>query len=60
MRQRLRQEAGFTLPELLTTMTIGMNLVLATLTLVEVTMRKTGETQDRVEALQGGRLTLEP
>jgi type II secretory pathway pseudopilin PulG len=59
VRQRLRQEDGFTLPELLTTLTIGMILVLATLSLVEVTMRKTGETQDRVEALQGGRLAMD-
>ena len=59
MRQRLRQEDGFTLPELLTTMTIGMILVLATMTLVEVTMRRTGESQDRVEALQGGRIALD-
>jgi prepilin-type N-terminal cleavage/methylation domain-containing protein len=59
MRQRLRQEDGFTLPELLTTMTIGLILVLATLSLVEVTMRRTGETQDRIEALQGGRLAMD-
>jgi len=59
MRQRLRQEDGFTLPELLTTMTIGLILVLATMTLVEVTMRRTGESQDRVEALQGGRIALD-
>ena len=59
MRQRLRQEDGFTLPELLITMTIGLILVLATLTLVEVTMRRTGETSDRIEALQGGRLTMD-
>ena len=59
MRQRLREEDGFSLPELLTTLMIGMVLVLASLSLVEVTMRKTGETQDRIEALQGGRLTMD-
>ncbi len=59
MSARLRQEDGFTLPELLTTMMIGLILVLATLTLVEVTMRRTGESQDRVEALQGGRLAMD-
>jgi type II secretory pathway pseudopilin PulG len=59
MRERLRQEDGFSLPELLTTLMIGMVLVLASLSLVEVTMRRTGETQDRIEALQGGRLALD-
>jgi type II secretory pathway pseudopilin PulG len=59
MRQRLSAEDGFSLPELLTTLMIGMVLVLASLSLVDVTMRKTGETQDRVEALQGGRLAMD-
>jgi prepilin-type N-terminal cleavage/methylation domain-containing protein len=55
MIDRLRREDGFTLPELLVTMSIGMIVALAGFALVDVTMRRSGEVSARIEAVQGGR-----
>ena len=59
MLDRLRQEDGFTLPELLTTLVISLIVTLGGLTLVEVTMRRSGEIAARVEAIQSGRTAME-
>ncbi len=56
---RLRRQDGFTLPELLTTLTMMMVIVLAAFALLDVTMRRTGETALRVEANQRGRQAME-
>src|SRR4051812_32253192 len=55
MFKRLRQQEGFTLPEMLVTMSIGLIVALAGLTLVDVTMRRSGEISARIEAVQSGR-----
>lgn len=48
-----------TLPELLVTLIIGMVLTLGALTLVDVTMRRSGEISARVEAVQSGRSAMD-
>jgi prepilin-type N-terminal cleavage/methylation domain-containing protein len=55
MMARARNEAGMTLPELLTTLTIALIVSLATFSLIEVTMRQSGEVAARVDAVQRGR-----
>jgi prepilin-type N-terminal cleavage/methylation domain-containing protein len=55
MIDRLKGEDGFTLPELLITLVIGLIVALGGLTLVEVTMRRSGEVSARIEAVQSGR-----
>src|SRR5689334_13085373 len=55
----LRDERGFTLPELLITLVIAMIVSLATFSLIEVVMRKAGETQARVAAAQRGRMAMD-
>jgi type II secretory pathway pseudopilin PulG len=59
MRARLRDESGMTLIEVLVSVSIGMLLVLGSLTLVEVTMRRSGEVAARIETVQGGRLAMD-
>jgi prepilin-type N-terminal cleavage/methylation domain-containing protein len=59
MINRLRREDGFTLPELLVTMSIGMVLALSAFALVDVTMNRTGEISARIEAVQGGRSAMD-
>jgi prepilin-type N-terminal cleavage/methylation domain-containing protein len=59
MRTRLRDQSGMTLIEVLVSMSIGMLLVLGTLTLVDVTMRRSGEIAARVESVQSGRLAMD-
>jgi type II secretory pathway pseudopilin PulG len=56
---RLRRQDGFTLPELLVGISMGMIVLLATFGLLETVMKRTGETQSRVEATQRGRQTLD-
>jgi type II secretory pathway pseudopilin PulG len=56
---RLAREDGMTLPELLVTLTIAMVISLATFSLVEVTMRRSGEVSARVDAVQRGRLAMD-
>ena len=59
MFNRLRQEDGFTLPELLITLVIGLTVALGALSLVDVTMRRSGEISARVEAVQSGRTAMD-
>jgi Tfp pilus assembly protein PilW len=56
---RLRGDAGFTLPELLTTMWIAMVILLAGFALLEFVMKRATETEQRVEATQRGRIGMD-
>ncbi len=56
---RLRAQEGFTLPELLTTMSISIIVLLGAFGLLDVVMKRTGETRARVETAQVGREALE-
>jgi prepilin-type N-terminal cleavage/methylation domain-containing protein len=53
--QRLRSERGMTLIELLVTLVIAVILSLATFSLVEVTMKRSGEISARTDTLQRAR-----
>ncbi len=55
----MRDERGFSLPELLVTLVIAVTVSLATFSLIEVVMRKSGETQARVAAAQRGRMAMD-
>jgi prepilin-type N-terminal cleavage/methylation domain-containing protein len=56
---RARRHDGFTLPELLIALSMSLIVAFAALTLVEVTMRKTDDTQNRVASVQRGRLAMD-
>jgi prepilin-type N-terminal cleavage/methylation domain-containing protein len=55
----LSREDGFTLPELLVTLAIAMIVTLATFSLVEVVMRRSGEINARVETTQLARTGMD-
>jgi prepilin-type N-terminal cleavage/methylation domain-containing protein len=55
----LRREDGMTLPELLIAIIIAVIVSLAAFSLIEVVMRRTAETQGRVEASQKGRAAMD-
>jgi Tfp pilus assembly protein PilW len=57
--RRLRGDAGFTLPELLTTLWIAMVVLLAGFSLLEFVMKRSLETEQRVEATQRGRIGMD-
>jgi type II secretory pathway pseudopilin PulG len=59
MIARLRRQDGFTLPELLITISMSMIIALAAFGLLETAIKRTGETQARVEATQRGRQALD-
>jgi len=59
MMRRIRSQEGFTLTELLIAMTAGMVILLAGFGLLETVLKRTGETQLRVEATQRGRQALD-
>jgi type II secretory pathway component PulJ len=59
MSARLRDEAGFTIIELLTAMTVGMVVLAAAFSVVGQATKLTTTTQDRVDAAQRGRTGLE-
>ena len=59
MLARTRREDGMTLPEVLVTLTIAMVITLATFSLVEVTMGRSGEVAARVDAVQRGRSAMD-
>lgn len=59
VRRLAREEGGFSLPELLVTLSIGMVVLLAAFGLMEFTMRRAGDVQDRVESLQRARLAMD-
>jgi hypothetical protein len=56
---RLRDESGFSLPELLTALIIGMVVLVATLDLLDNTISVSSGVNRRVDALQHGRTALE-
>lgn len=56
---RLRSEAGFTLMEVLVAMVAGMVVIVTAFTLMDVTLRRTGDVVSRVDASQRGRLAME-
>ena len=57
--RKLSDERGFTLPELLIALVIALIVSFATFSLVEVAMRKAGETEARVKAAQQGRMAMD-
>jgi type II secretory pathway pseudopilin PulG len=57
--RRLRQSDGFTLPELLITISMSMIIALGAFALLDTSMTRTAETQARVEATQRGRQALD-
>jgi len=59
MSARLRDEAGFTIMELLMAMTIGLVVLAAAFAVVGQATKLTTTTQDRVDATQRGRAGLE-
>jgi type II secretory pathway pseudopilin PulG len=56
---RVRSQDGFTLPELLTTMTVSMVVLLAVFAVLDTVMKRTAETQARIEATQRGRVVMD-
>jgi prepilin-type N-terminal cleavage/methylation domain-containing protein len=58
-RPRLSDERGFTLPELITSMTIGLIVLLAAAMLLDRAFTASGDTADRTDALQRGRQAME-
>jgi type II secretory pathway pseudopilin PulG len=56
---RARSEGGFTLPELLVTMFVSMVILLAVFAVLDTVMKRTAETQARVEATQRGRVAMD-
>jgi prepilin-type N-terminal cleavage/methylation domain-containing protein len=59
MLARARNQDGLTLPEVLVTMTIGLALSLAAFSIVDVTMRRSGEISARIDAVQRGRSAMD-
>ncbi len=59
LMRRLRSEDGFTLPELLITMAIAMIVSLATFTLIEIVMKRSGEVGARVETTATARTAMD-
>jgi prepilin-type N-terminal cleavage/methylation domain-containing protein len=58
-RPRLQDERGFSLPELLVAMFIGMIILLAAFMLLDRSISASGQIADRTEALQRGRLAMD-
>ena len=56
---RLRQQHGFTLPELLVAMTIGLMTVIGAYTVLETSMKQTTNVAGRVNATQRGRIAMD-
>lgn len=59
MSSRLRSQDGFTLPEMLTAISIALIVSLAAFSLIEVVMRRAGDVAGRVEASQKGRAAMD-
>jgi type II secretory pathway component PulJ len=55
----IRDERGFTLPELLITCIIALTVSLATFSLIDFVMRRSGEIATRVETVQRGRTAMD-
>jgi type II secretory pathway pseudopilin PulG len=59
LMRRLSRHDGFTLPELLTMLFMATIIALAAFSLLDITMKKTGEVQARVTSTQSGRAAME-
>ncbi|MEA2330933.1 MAG: hypothetical protein QOH58_1071 [Thermoleophilaceae bacterium] len=63
MKRRLRQlhadQSGFSLPELITAMALGMVVLLAAAFLLDASVSRSNEIADRQDAIQRGRLAME-
>jgi prepilin-type N-terminal cleavage/methylation domain-containing protein len=59
MKRLLNDQGGFTLPELLTTLSIGTIVLMAGFALIEFVMVRSGDVQTRVEALQRARIGMD-
>ncbi len=57
--RRLRAQGGFTLPELLVAMTIGLMTVLAVYAVLDTTMKQSSRIAGRVNATQRGRIAMD-
>ncbi len=57
-RPRISDERGFSLPELLVAMVIGMVVLLASFMVLDRSFTASGQIADRTEALQRGRLAM--
>src|SRR3954471_19596825 len=57
--RRLREQDGFTLPELLVAITVAMVVSLAAFSLIEFVMKQTGQATGRIDATQRGRIAME-
>jgi prepilin-type N-terminal cleavage/methylation domain-containing protein len=59
MNRLVREERGFTLPELLITCIIALTVSLAAFSLLDYVMRRTGDINVRVETTQRGRTAMD-
>lgn len=59
LRSRLSEDEGMTLIELLVSVSIGMVVVMAAAGLMDASGRASAEVQDRVDAVQRGRVAME-
>jgi len=57
--RKLSAESGFTLPELLIALSIALIVSFATFSLIEVAMRRAGDTENRVKSAQQGRMAMD-
>jgi len=57
--RRLRSEHGFTLPELMVAMAIGLMTVIAVYTVLDTSMKQTSRIAGRVNATQRGRIAMD-
>ena len=56
---RLRSQAGFTLPELIVAMAIGMATVLAVYAVLDTSIKQSNDIAGRVNATQRGRIAMD-
>ncbi len=59
MKAGARSQGGYTLIEVLVSMTVGMIVVLATFGIVDVSLRSNTRVLDRVDSIQRGRIAME-
>ena len=59
MSERLRREDGFTLPELLIALSIALIVSFAAFSLIEFSIKRAGEVDQRVDATQRGRAIMD-
>jgi prepilin-type N-terminal cleavage/methylation domain-containing protein len=59
LSRSVRDESGFTLPELLIALSIALIVSFATFSLIEIAMRRAGDTENRVKSAQQGRMAMD-